>query len=81
MKALAAVEETDDDRKARRLVFARIQIAQLNATIASVTKQRDSYVVAAAKHAMPDDHPAVIACVKRRDEELARRAARRGGAQ
>ncbi len=79
MKALAAVEETADDRKARRLVFARIQIAQLNATIASITKQRNSYVVSEVEHNMPADHPALLACEKRRDEELARRAARRGG--
>lgn len=79
MKALAAVEETEDDRRSRRLVFARLQIEKLNATIASIAKQRDSFLAKELENAMPSDHPALVACEKRRDAELARRATARGG--
>ncbi len=70
MKALTAVDETPDDRKARRLVFARMQIAELTLTINALTAQRASFVKKEAKCMMKPDHPALVACEARRDAEL-----------
>ena len=78
MKALAAVEETEDDRRARRLVFAQQKVDDLTKTINALSQQRASFQAKLAKFSMPDDHPALVACKKRRDEEIARRA---GGVQ
>lgn len=78
MKALTAVEETADDRKARRYVNAMCRLAEIEPQLVALNKAKRGYEKIAAQNKLPADHPAYVACQKRLEEFQAEQAERRG---